>query len=92
MATQPIDESTQPADDSASGRAQSSGSGGSAAERRDDVGELGVAPKAAPNALLNAALTREKSVKTAEELRRRGSVDERTATLTSGRLYIANPD
>jgi hypothetical protein len=90
MATHQQEEARASADDAASGRAQSSGSGGS--ERRDDVGELGVAPKAAPNALLNAALTREKSVKTAEELRRRGSVDERTATLTSGRLFIANPD
>ena len=90
MATQQQEESRAPADDAASGRAQSSGSCGS--ERRDDVGELGVAPAATPNALHNATLTREKSVKTAEELRRRGSVDERTATLTSGRLFIANPD
>jgi hypothetical protein len=29
---------------------------------------------------------------TAEELRRRGSVDERTMTMTGTRLFIANPD
>jgi hypothetical protein len=46
----------------------------------------------APNSQKHFALGREKSVKSPEELKRRGSVDERTATLTSGRLYIANPD
>ncbi|KAI3321871.1 hypothetical protein HD806DRAFT_523795 [Xylariaceae sp. AK1471] len=67
---------------------------GSSAERADALPELGSsgAPKLANNSLLNAALTREKSVKNPEELRRRGSVDERTMTLTSGRLFIANPD
>lgn len=81
-----------PVDDAASGRAQSSGSGGSAAERQDNLGELGHAPTVAANSKLHSALTREKSVKSADELRRRGSVDERTTTLTSGRLFIANPD
>lgn len=83
-----------PADDAASGRAQSSRSANSAtpSERRDDVVELGQGPRLAINSKLNAALTREKSVKSPEELKRRGSVDERTATLTSGRLFIANPD
>ncbi|OAQ99534.1 hypothetical protein LLEC1_05469 [Akanthomyces lecanii] len=76
--------------DAASGRAQSSRSGGS--ERRDDVLELGQGPKLAHNSKLHSALTREKSVKSPEELKRRGSVDERTSTLTSGRLFIANPD
>lgn len=88
--------------DAASGRARSTGSG-SSAERADNVGELGAgagpgapnAAKLASNSLMNAALTREKSVKTVEELKRRGSVDERTTTLTlnsTGRLFIANPD
>ncbi|KAI0157604.1 hypothetical protein GGR57DRAFT_49648 [Xylariaceae sp. FL1272] len=74
-------------------RAQSTHSG-SSAERADALPELGVSTtaKLASNSLLNAALTREKSVKNPEELRRRGSVDERTVTLTSGRLFIANPD
>ncbi|OAA75719.1 hypothetical protein LEL_07707 [Akanthomyces lecanii RCEF 1005] len=87
---QSIDESAGPTDDAASGRAQSSRSGGS--ERRDDVLELGQGPKLAHNSKLHSALTREKSVKSPEELKRRGSVDERTSTLTSGRLFIANPD
>jgi len=78
-------------EDSASGKAQSTHSG-SDAEKADNVGELGNAPRLASNSLLHSALTREKSVKNPEELRRRGSVDERTATLTSQRLYIANPD
>ncbi|QPG97234.1 hypothetical protein C2857_006004 [Epichloe festucae Fl1] len=85
------EEPSNPVDDSASGRAQSSSSA-SSGERADNVGELGIAPKVAVNSQKNSALTREKSVKSAEELKRRGSVDERTATLTSGRLYIANPD
>ncbi|ROT38958.1 hypothetical protein SODALDRAFT_276249 [Sodiomyces alkalinus F11] len=84
--------------DAASGRARSIASG-SSAERADNVGELGQAggggsaARLASNSLMHAALTRENSVKSAEELKRRGSVDERTSTLTStGRLFIANPD
>ncbi|PNP53349.1 hypothetical protein THARTR1_06043 [Trichoderma harzianum] len=85
-------EDTMPViDDAASGRAQSTHSG-SSAERADNVGELGAAPRLASKSLMHSALTREKSVKSPEELKRRGSVDERTATLTSQRLYIANPD
>lgn len=34
----------------------------------------------------------ETPAKTAEELRRRGSVDDRTMTMSAGRLFIANPD
>ncbi|PFH60136.1 hypothetical protein XA68_11409 [Ophiocordyceps unilateralis] len=78
-------------DDAASGRAHSPGSA-SSAERADNVAELGSGPRLANNSQLHSSLTRERSVKSAEELRRRGSVDERTATLTSGRLFIANPD
>lgn len=67
---------------------------GSSAEKADALPELSKtsAAKLASNSLLNAALTREKSVKNPEDLRRRGSVDERTMTLSSGRLFIANPD
>ncbi|GAP83962.1 hypothetical protein SAMD00023353_0602700 [Rosellinia necatrix] len=67
---------------------------GSSAERADALPELGAASaaKLASNSMLNAALTREKSVKNPEDLKRRGSVDERTMTLSSGRLFIANPD
>ncbi|KAI0401340.1 hypothetical protein F4802DRAFT_580942 [Xylaria palmicola] len=67
---------------------------GSSAEKADALPELASAhaTKLASNSLLNAALTREKSVKNPEDLKRRGSVDERTMTLSSGRLFIANPD
>jgi hypothetical protein len=78
-------------DDAASVQAHSTKSG-SSGERADNVTELSNAPRLASNSLLHSALTREKSVKSPEELRRRGSVDERTATLTSQRLFIANPD
>ncbi|RGP73024.1 hypothetical protein FSPOR_2400 [Fusarium sporotrichioides] len=79
------------ADDAASGKARSMASG-SSGERADNVGELSNAPRLASNSLMHSALTREKSTKSADELKRRGSVDERTSTLTSGRLFIANPD
>lgn len=78
-------------EDSGSGKAQSTHSA-SDAEKADNVGELSSAPRMASNSLLHSALTREKSVKNPEELKRRGSIDERTSTLTSQRLYIANPD
>lgn len=79
-------------DDSASGKARSFGSG-SSGERLDNVPDLTIsAPHLANNSLKHATVTREKSVKSADELRRRGSVDERTMTLGASRLYIANPD
>lgn len=67
---------------------------GSSGERADGVGELGNegAARLASNSLLQSSVTREKSVRNPEELRRRGSVDERTMTMSAGRLYIANPD
>ncbi|KAH8879641.1 hypothetical protein GQ53DRAFT_853543 [Thozetella sp. PMI_491] len=78
-------------DDAASGKARSFGSG-SSGERLDAVPDMGGAARLATNSAMNAAVTREKSVKNADDLKRRGSVDERTMTLTTGRLYIANPD
>lgn len=78
--------------DSASGTAKSFGSG-SSAERLDAVPDLSNnAPRLASNSLMHSTVTREKSVKSADDLKRRGSVDERTMTLTAGRLFIANPD
>ncbi|CAG8960270.1 hypothetical protein HYFRA_00012790 [Hymenoscyphus fraxineus] len=67
---------------------------GSSGERNDSVAELSGpdAARLASNSLLKSTVTREKSVRNPEELRRRGSVDERTMTLSAGRLYIANPD
>ena len=72
---------------------QSVGSG-SSGERADSVADLGNADAArlASNSLLKSTVSREKSVRNPEELRRRGSVDERTMTMSAGRLYIANPD
>ncbi|KAK3986314.1 hypothetical protein QBC44DRAFT_248429 [Cladorrhinum sp. PSN332] len=79
--------------DSTGGKARSFGSGsGSSGERLDVVADLAANPGLAGNSLKNAAVTREKSLRTPDELKRRGSVDERTMTLTAGRLYIANPD
>ena len=34
----------------------------------------------------------EKTMKTNDDLRRRGSVDDRTMTMSAGRLFVANPD
>lgn len=72
---------------------RSAGSG-SSGERADNVPDLGTgnAARLASNSLLQSTVTREKSVRNPEELRRRGSVDERTMTMSHGRLYIANPD
>lgn len=67
---------------------------GSSSERADNLGELdtGNAARLASNSLLQSTVTREKSVRNPEELRRRGSIDERTMTISHSRLYIANPD
>lgn len=74
---------------------RSTGSG-SSGERADNVGELvsADAAKLASNSVMKPTVTREKSLRNPEDLRRRGSVDERTMTMTmsAGRLYIANPD
>lgn len=72
---------------------RSAGSG-SSGERADNVAELGTsdAARLASNSLLQSTVTREKSVRNPEELRRRGSIDERTMTMSHSRLYIANPD
>ncbi|KAH6665740.1 hypothetical protein B0J14DRAFT_211101 [Halenospora varia] len=74
-------------------RTRSVGSG-SSGERNDSVPELNNADAArlASNSLLKSTVTREKSTKNPDELRRRGSVDDRTMTMSAGRLYIANPD
>lgn len=72
---------------------RSTGSG-SSGERADNLGDLdnGKAARLASNSLLQSTVAREKSVRNPDELRRRGSVDERTMTMSHGRLYIANPD
>lgn len=70
------------------GKTQSVGSG-SSAERGDGVAELEHDPTIASNSRLAADSAKEKGK---GGLERKGSVDERTSTLSAGRLYIANPD
>lgn len=72
-------------------RSAGSGSSGERADALPDMNRADAA-RLASNSLLKSTVTREKSVKNPDELRRRGSIDERTMTLSAGRLYIANPD
>ncbi|KAI0998126.1 hypothetical protein K3495_g10067 [Podosphaera aphanis] len=71
----------------------SAGSGCSG-ERADSLPELNPADAArlASNSLHKSTILRKKSFKSPEELQRRGSVDDRTATMSTVRLFIANPD
>ncbi|ERT01353.1 uncharacterized protein SPSK_07662 [Sporothrix schenckii 1099-18] len=79
-------------DDAASEKARSTASG-SSAERADNVPDMASSNRLPANSTINQTLTRERSTRNPEDLRRRGSVDERTMTLsTAGRLFIANPD
>jgi len=76
------------------GSTHSMGSG-SSGERADGLAELdggADAARLASNSLLKSTITREKSTKNPDELRRRGSVDDRTMTMSAGRLFVANPD
>lgn len=67
--------------------AQPGGNGGSAgsAEREERFGNVGGLPQA-------RGRPSEADRKTSEELRRRGSVDDRTTTMSGVRLFVANPD
>ncbi|KAF2157749.1 hypothetical protein K461DRAFT_273975 [Myriangium duriaei CBS 260.36] len=70
---------------SAGGPSTSGGSGSSSEERGfGDMGRLPVRVAKEDEA--------EKRRKTSEELRRRGSVDDRTMTMSGVRLFVANPD
>ncbi|KAI9803921.1 MAG: hypothetical protein M1825_001801 [Sarcosagium campestre] len=61
-----------------------SGGSGSSGERESNFGQMGqIAPQ--PGRSRNEG-------KSVDELRRRGSVDDRTMTMTGGKLFIANPD
>ncbi len=66
-----------------------SGGSGSSGERESSFGN--VSQMAAPHGP-NSNLARVKSLKSPEELRRRGSVDDRTGTMSGVRLFVANPD
>lgn len=61
-------------------------SGNNGVELEESFGTVG--DMAAPSAAVSAA----QKAKTADELRRRGSVDDRTMTMSSVRLFVANPD
>lgn len=60
------------------------GSGGSI-QREENFGVIGGLPQKTRPLV-------EPDRKTSEELRRRGSVDDRTMTMGGGRLFVANPD
>ena len=68
---------------SSAGKATSGGSGSSGERQFGEVGKL-----AAPS----VAQTRAEASKSADELRRRGSVDDRSMTMSAVRLFVANPD
>lgn len=69
-------------------RGGSGGSGSSEEARFGDVSGLPLKSAARENAYGSADQQR----KTSEELRRRGSVDDRTMTMSGVRLFVANPD
>jgi len=63
-----------------------SGGSGSSGERENSFGGLGQMQQLPPRHV-------EDEKKTSDDLRRRGSVDDRTMTISgAGRLFIANPD
>lgn len=59
-------------------------SGGSGSSGERNFGDVGQMPQGLPKA--------EQEKKASDELHRRGSVDERTMTMSNTRLFIANPD
>lgn len=67
------------------GQGGSAGSGSSGEEAR--FGSVGGLPQR-----VKEPEDYEKKIKTSEELRRRGSVDDRTMTMSGVRLFVANPD
>ncbi|SZF03512.1 unnamed protein product [Blumeria hordei] len=69
-------------------------SGSIRGEKADCLPELSSlhAARLTSNSHLNTSMSRQKSTKSPEELRRRGSVDDRAMTMGTVRLYIANPD
>ena len=66
--------------------ARSNSNGPGTPEREDSFGDI--KELTGPNAIMKAA----ENAKKAEELRRRGSVDDRTMTMSGVRLFVANPD
>ncbi|KAK5137780.1 hypothetical protein LTR08_007352 [Meristemomyces frigidus] len=62
------------------------GGSGSSGEREERFGGIGKLPQSLP------PTTVQQPKKTSDELRRRGSVDDRTTTMSGVRLFVANPD
>lgn len=62
------------------------GGSGSSGEREERFGGIGGLPQT------QGGRPAEQNKKTSDELRRRGSVDERTSTMSGVRLFVANPD
>ncbi|KAI7263588.1 hypothetical protein KC345_g9076 [Hortaea werneckii] len=62
------------------------GGSGSSGEREERFGNVGGLPQGRGRPSEN------QDRKTSEELRRRGSVDDRTTTMSGVRLFVANPD
>jgi hypothetical protein len=86
LAETPVPGDQKPQKDDYFGQKGGNGDSGSSEEREDSFGNVG--DMAAPS----AAVTVEAQQKKAEELRRRGSVDDRTMTMSGVRLFVANPD
>ena len=63
-----------------------SGGSGSSGEREERFGGVSGLPQT------RGVRNIEQELKTSDELRRRGSVDERTMTMSGPRLFVANPD
>lgn len=69
-----------------------SGGSGDSVEQETSFGNLGQMLPSSQQTTKSSTLIREKSYRSPDELRRRGSVDDRTMTMSTGRLYVANPD
>lgn len=78
----PMPSQLQANDYFAASGSQDAGTPGSEDEKK--FGGLGGLPQ--------RELTTEEQMKRNDDLRRRGSVDDRTMTLSTGRLFVANPD
>lgn len=88
----PEDETPMPTNDSSKNdyfnRAGGNGGSGSSGEAEEKFGGLAGLPQSTVSA--EEQVQQRKS--NADDLRRRGSVDERTSTMSGVRLFIANPD
>lgn len=86
------DETPMPTNDSSKndyfGQSGGNGGSGSSGEAEEKFGGIAGLPQSS----LSAEQQLQQKKNTAEDLRRRGSVDERTSTMSGVRLFIANPD